>query len=43
MNGLFKKFIEFAIGNGVVLLLGFISYDSHCNDGNRSSIHKILL
>lgn len=25
MNGLFKKFIEFAIGNGVVLLLGFIS------------------
>lgn len=25
MNGLFKKFIEFAIGNGIVLLLGFIS------------------
>ena len=25
MNGLFKKFLEFAVGNGVVLLLGFIS------------------
>lgn len=25
MNGLFKKFIEFAIGNGIVLILGFIS------------------
>ena len=25
MNGLFKKFIEFAIGNGIVLLLGFIA------------------
>ena len=25
MNGLFKKFIEFAIGNGIVLILGFLS------------------
>lgn len=25
MNGLLKKFIEFAIGNGIVLILGFIS------------------
>lgn len=25
MNGLFKKFIEFAIGNGLVMILGFIS------------------
>lgn len=25
MNGLLKKFIEFAIGNGIVLVLGFIS------------------
>lgn len=25
MNGLLKKFIEFSIGNGIVLLLGFIS------------------
>lgn len=25
MNGLLKKFIEFAVGNGIVLLLGFVS------------------
>ena len=25
MNALFKKFLEFAIGNGIVLILGFIS------------------